>query len=110
MPTVRTIETASGAVGLAHADVPHPDWAVAKAMLDADAVLSGSRCGHLRFQEPLGALALFDALAVLPASPQNVEHASFLSGIQRVQQSERCGDRWFQGPYPLRDVQGAGAS
>ena len=37
MPLAVTIETAYGAVGLVHADVPHPDWAVATAMLEAGA-------------------------------------------------------------------------
>ena len=37
MPVAVTIETAYGAVGLVHADVPHPDWAVATAMLEAGA-------------------------------------------------------------------------
>ena len=37
MPLAVTIEPAYGAVGLVHADVPHPDWAVATAMLDAGA-------------------------------------------------------------------------
>ena len=35
MPLAVTIEPAYGAVGLVHADVPHPDWAVPTAMLDA---------------------------------------------------------------------------
>ena len=37
MPIAVTIETAYGAVGLVHADVPHLDWAVAMAMLEAAA-------------------------------------------------------------------------
>ena len=37
MPIAVTIETAYGAVGLVHADVPDPDWAVATAMLEAGA-------------------------------------------------------------------------
>ena len=37
MPVAVTIETAYGAVGLVRADVPHPDWAVATAMLEAGA-------------------------------------------------------------------------
>ena len=37
MPVAVTIETAYGAVGLVHADVPHADWAVATAMLQAGA-------------------------------------------------------------------------
>ena len=37
MPVAVTIETACGAVGLVHADVPHPDWAVATAMLEVGA-------------------------------------------------------------------------
>ena len=35
MPIAVTIETAYGAVGLVHADVPHLDWTVATAMLEA---------------------------------------------------------------------------
>ena len=31
-----TIETACGPVGLVHADLPHPDWRVATAMLEAE--------------------------------------------------------------------------
>ena len=37
MPLAVTIKTAYGAVGLVHADVPHADWAVATAMLEAGA-------------------------------------------------------------------------
>ena len=37
MPLVVTIETVYGAVGLVHADVPHPDWAIATAMLEVGA-------------------------------------------------------------------------
>ena len=36
-PAAVTIETAYGAVGLVHADVPHLDWAVATVMLEAGA-------------------------------------------------------------------------
>jgi len=35
MPLAVTIETACSPVGLMHADVPHPDWRVATAMLGA---------------------------------------------------------------------------
>ena len=35
MPLAVTIDTPYGPVGLVHADVPHPDWAVATAMLGA---------------------------------------------------------------------------
>ena len=35
MPVAVTIETAYGAVGLVHADVPHPDWTVATSMFEA---------------------------------------------------------------------------
>ena len=37
MPLAVTIETVYGAVGLVHADVPHPDWAVGTAMREAGA-------------------------------------------------------------------------
>ena len=37
MPLAVTSETAYGAVGLVHADVPHPDWVVPTAMLEAGA-------------------------------------------------------------------------
>lgn len=37
MPLAVTVETPSGPVGIVHADLPHPDWAVAKAMLEAGA-------------------------------------------------------------------------
>ena len=37
MPIAVTIETAYGAVGLVHADVPHLDWTVATAMFEAAA-------------------------------------------------------------------------
>ena len=37
MPLAVTIETPYGPVGVVHADVPHPDWAVATAMLEAGA-------------------------------------------------------------------------
>ena len=37
MPLAVTIETPYGPVGLVHADVPHPDWTVATAMLETGA-------------------------------------------------------------------------
>ena len=37
MPVAVTIETAYGPVGLVHADVPHLDWTVVTAMLEAGA-------------------------------------------------------------------------
>ena len=37
MPIAVAIETAYGLVGLVHADVPHLDWSVATAMLEAGA-------------------------------------------------------------------------
>ena len=52
MPIAVTIETTYGVVGLVHADVPHPDWTVATAILEAgapdhvDTCAAWSRCAR----------------------------------------------------------------
>ena len=86
MPLAVTIETHHGPVGVVHADVPHLDWAVATAMLEAGAL-------HHVDVALLGIDA--DELEVLRHRSQRVEGLrALVHGHFVVDAVQRLANRW----------------
>ena len=86
MPLAVTIETPHGPVGVVHADVPHPNWTVATAMLETGA-------SHHVDVALLGIDA--DELEVLRHRSQPVEGLrALVHGHFVVDEAQRLANRW----------------